>query len=479
MYALKQRVHPTWLLTVLCIGLLAGVALARYVPPQSFLLALAGATAVVFGFWRRHAWLLVLVAMGGTMIGVWRGGLEMQGLAAYQSIVGTTATITGTVNADPQSAKANRQGLSMTDVTIAGHSLPGTVYVAVADTPLLRRDDRVTVTGKVTAGYSNYAATMYQASLQQVARPHNIFLDLRDRFSAAVRVVIAEPMASLGIGFLVGQKTALPSDFSDALKIAGLTHIVVASGYNLTILVRLVRRLFQKISKYQVAFWSIALIIGFMAITGWSASMTRAGLVAGLSLWAWYYGRKFHPVTLLAVAASITVLVHPPYVWGDIGWALSFAAFSGVIVLAPLLIAYFYGNTKPRFVARIIIETGSAQLVTLPIMLGVFGQFSVVALLSNVMVLTLVPYAMALVFVAGVGQLIMPVITPIIAWPAQLLLGYMVWAVNWTASMPWAQVKWQLPVWGVVLSYLGIGALCIYLQRVTGYQLRNVNLIDE
>lgn len=129
--------------------------------------------------------------------------------------------------------------------------------------------------------------------------------------------------------------------------------------------------------------------------------MTRAGLVAGLSLWAWYYGRKFHPVTLLAVAASITVLVHPPYVWGDIGWALSFAAFSGVIVLAPLLIAYFYGNTKPRFVARIIIETGSAQLVTLPIMLGVFGQFSVVALLSNVMVLTLVPYAMALVFVAG------------------------------------------------------------------------------
>jgi hypothetical protein len=94
------------------------------------------------------------------------------------------------------------------------------------------------------------------------------------------------------------------------------------------------------------------MILSFMAITGWSASMTRAGLVAGLSLWAWYYGRKFHPVTLLAIAASVTATVYPPYAWGDIGWALSFAAFAGVMIIAPIVTSYFFGSEKVPFVGN-------------------------------------------------------------------------------------------------------------------------------
>ena len=206
--------------------------------------------------------------------------------------------------------------------------------------------------------------------------------------------------------------------------------------------------------------------------------MTRAGLVAGLSLWAWYYGRTFHPVTLLLLAASITAMVYPPYTWGDIGWALSFAAFAGVIILAPLLQAYFYGDKKPTFVGRIVIETASAQLATLPIMLSVFGQFSIIALLSNVLILSLVPLAMLLSFIAGLTQIVFPVLGAICAWPVQVLLGYMVWVVNWTASLPWAQIKWQMPAWGVTVCYVAIVGACLYLRRATGYQLRQVNIVE-
>jgi competence protein ComEC len=142
-----------------------------------------------------------------------------------------------------------------------------------------------------------------------------------------VRRSIAEPESSLGIGYLLGQKNNLPSDLVEALKATALTHIVVASGYNLTILVRLGRRLFAKISKYLAMLTSVSLIIGFVAMTGLSPSMTRAGLVSLLSLWAWYVGRKFHPVQLILLVAAGSALLYPVYVWSDIGWLLSFVAF--------------------------------------------------------------------------------------------------------------------------------------------------------
>ena len=478
MYFLGQRVHPTWFVTIGCIGLLVGVAGARYVGQVSVLFLAAGGAAVLLGFLRRHAWMFALVLVGAGMIGLWRGGLEAQALGVYAGMIGKQVTLTGKIAGDPQIVDGGKQSVAMTGITIKNQRVAGAVRVTLGETPKLRREDRVTVGAVLSAGYGTYAAVMYDARLEKIERPEDIFLNARDGLSVALRTAMSEPMASLGVGFLVGQKSELPSDFSEALKIAGLTHIVVASGYNLTILVRLARRLFEKISKYQAALWSMGMILGFMAITGWSASMTRAGLVAGLSLWAWYYGRTFHPVTLLAVAASITAMVYPPYAWGDIGWALSFAAFAGVIIFAPLLQAYFYDKQKATFVARTVIETASAQLVTLPIMLGVFGQFSVVALISNVMILALVPLAMLLTFVAGVSQILLPGIAEVLAWPAQVLLGYMVWAVGWTASFPWAQIAWQMPWWGVIISYMGIIGACIYLRCVTGYNLRQVNIVE-
>ena len=92
-------------------------------------------------------------------------------------------------------------------------------------------------------------------------------------------------------------------------------------------------------------------------------------------------------MTLLLFAASLTVLLNPSYAWGNIGWQLSFAAFGGVMIVAPLLGAYFFGQQRLPTVVQIFFETLSAQLATLPIILYVFGKFSAVAVLSNICLL--------------------------------------------------------------------------------------------
>ena len=99
------------------------------------------------------------------------------------------------------------------------------------------------------------------------------------------------------------------------------------------------------------------MILSFMAMTGFSPSMSRAGLVAGLSLAAWYYGRTIHPLVLLPVAAGTTLLINPQFGWNDLGWQLSFAAFAGVIILAPLLQRYFFGDKEPGVFRQIFGST--------------------------------------------------------------------------------------------------------------------------
>ncbi|MNL17502.1 Competence protein [compost metagenome] len=344
----------------------------------------------------------------------------------------------------------------------------------------MKRGDRVSVEGRLEEGFGVFSAVVYRAEVQRVERPEpgDVARQVRDWFANAVRLAIPDPQASLGIGYLVGQRRALPEDLAAALQIAGLTHVVVASGYNLTILVRLARRLFTKVSKYMSALMASGMIVSFIAITGASPSMTRAGLVAGLSLLAWYYGRKFHPLILLVLVAAVTVLISPSFAWGDLGWQLSFAAFAGVMIVAPLAQRYFFGARKPGTIRQILGETVAAQLVTLPILVLAFGQFSNVAVVANLLVLPLVPLAMLLTFIAGITGLILPSVAGLVGAPAQWLLQYMIGVAEYLSKLPWAQTQIEINGWFVAVSYIVIILGCVYVWRKTKYDLRDSNIVE-
>ena len=68
------------------------------------------------------------------------------------------------------------------------------------------------------------------------------------------------------------------------------------------------------------------------------------------------------PTCFATHRVAITVLINPSYAWGDVGWQLSFAAFAGVMLLAPLLQSYYFGDKKPGTVRQILGETIAATL---------------------------------------------------------------------------------------------------------------------
>jgi competence protein ComEC len=175
-------------------------------------------------------------------------------------------------------------------------------------------------------------------------------------------------------------------------------------------------------------------------VTGFSASIVRAALVSSLSLWAAYYGLRIKPVVLISFAAALTGLVNPFYVWGDLSWYLSFLAFFGILVIAPTIQARLF-RRKPKILTAVLIETLSAELMTLPLIMMSFSQLSIVSLLANVLVVPLVPFAMLLSSVAAGAGALMPQVAGWIAWPAVLLLDYMLEIVRLLASVPSALMQ--------------------------------------
>ncbi len=480
-WKLRRRVHSSWLLATASCGVVMGVTLAQSVSDINgvgWLLCALSLIAVIS--WRRAAYLLPLIIVAGGIVGLWRGSLDQTQLAVYKNLYNAQIVIRGKVADDPDMGKGGQMVLRINNISADGHTLIGKVWVTTAAGKDIKRGDIVTIKGKLSKGFGNFAGTMYRAQLvmHQRPQPGDVARQVRDWFADSIRTAIPDPQASLGIGYLVGQKRALPPDLSEALQIAGLTHIVVASGYNLTILVRLARRLFVSVSKYLAALSASAMIAAFIAVTGASPSMSRAGLVAGLSLAAWYYGRKFHPLVLLPLAAAVTVLIDPSFAWNDLGWQLSFAAFAGVMIMAPLLQRYFYGDVKPGLIRQILGETISAFIVTLPILVYAFGQFSNVAVLANLLVLPLVPLAMLLTFIAGVGALVVPFAAATIGIPAYWLLTYMTTVTYHVADLPWALTELEMSEWMVVVGYVGIAGFCVYMWRKTNYNLRESNIVE-
>lgn len=421
-----------------------------------------------------------MVLLAGIGIGLWRGSLLQQNIQVLDGLVGQEIEVAGVIAEDVSIDVDGDIRFRLEQLQMQGEEIDGSLWVSVSEKVDVKRSDIVVLRGRVSEGFGTIPIAMYRASIISIERQDyaDVARDTRDWFAGGIREGVREPEASLGSGFLLGQKTALPEKLDIELQLLGLTHIVVASGYNLSILVRYSRRLFARISRFTALASSGILVWIFANITGFGPSMTRASVVTLLSLLAWYFGRKFHPFVLLSVSAAFTVMLNPTYAWGDIGWLLSFTSFIGVIILAPLIRAYFWGKVEPGNLQQILVETFSAQLLTLPIVSLVFEQYSPLALLANMLILPLIPAAMLLTFFAGIAGVLVPAVASIVGIPAEVLLGYMTVVVDWLARQPLAVSDIQFSLSHVIAGYLALLCLIVFLWRRTGYSFRDYNIVE-
>ena len=413
---------------------------------------------------------LISVIVLGLLIGFWRGNIVFQKLQQYESLYEQKITIKGKVLDDVGYNGERKQfQFNIAKVSHKSKGYIGKLQISTKQDPNITRGDTIAVFGKLKKGIgTSRQGSMTFADVKVLQENHSWLETVRSRFFNAIHRALPEPQASLGLGYLVGLRVSIPKDLSDKLSLVGLTHIIAVSGYNLTIIVEAVRRLFGKKSAYQSVLFSGLLIVGFLLVAGSSAPINRAAIVSGLSLLAWYFGRTIKPAVLLLISGAVTALINPLYVWGDPGWYLSFLAFAGVLLLAPLIVKRFSSTNQTGVVKQTLVETLCAQIVTAPYVLYLFGGVSVIAPVANILVLPLIPFIMLLVFLVGlIGMAYMPFAAFIGVVPSALL-SLQVMIIDRLSSISWARTEFEISVGTMIFGFALIAVFSTVLYQSTG-----------
>lgn len=474
-----KKFHTSYGVGAVCLGLLIGISLSQVYTashtPLGWLVGLVFILACLII--RIRIFTFVPIFIISVVIGYLHSSNYDITLRRLESFSGKAVVMSGNIAEDPQATVRGDVRLVLNDIHVDGVYYEGSVWVT-AEKENVKRGDNISLTGKMKPGFGTFQLSGSYITITQHNRTDDPLIAVRDRFAGALRNTIVEPAASLGIGFVIGQKSALPPELEDQLRVVGLTHLVVASGYNLTILMRFSKRIFEKHSKSFVVFSSLFLVISFIALSGASPSMVRAGLVAGLSILAWTYGRRFHPVLLILFVAAATATFQPIYLWADIGWWLSFLAFFGVLVCSPLLLNMIYKTSKVPAVSQLVSETLTAQIMTLPLILMVFGSLPILSIIANIVTAPLIPLAMLATATAGISSMILPALAPVLSLPAEILLSYIVFVVRTLSTPTWSLIDISISTATLGVIFTCYTFLLIIIWKKTKYNFRSQSIID-
>jgi len=286
----------------------------------------------------------------------------------------------------------------------------GLVRVRTKLYPAYEYGDRVVISGTlqrqvINPWYSRFS--LIYPGIKRLEAGNNIFIGFKNQLVSWYSRVLPEPEASLMAGIVLGSKRGLPLEFWENLRKTGTMHIVVASGFNVTVIMGTVVFLFAGIlPRLRALVLAMIAVAAYSIMAGLEPAIIRAAFMGTLAYLGQVLGKPRDGIRLLVAAAGAMLLINPLYLF-DVGFQLSFLATIGLIVISPRLPAWLPPGTR---------ETISAQLMVWPILLINFGQMSWIGILVNSLIVSFVPYVMFLFA---------------LPWLAYVPLHLMVLIINW------------------------------------------------
>jgi len=287
--------------------------------------------------------------------------------------------------------------------------------------------------------------------------------------------VLPEPEAGLAGGITVGDKRSIGPELSATFQRVSLIHMIVLSGYNITVVMNSVRWFLQSAPRF-LQYGSLASIVSFFVLmSGGAASAVRAGAMALIAVFARATGRIFLAGRILAVVAFAMVLWNPFTLAFDPSFQLSTLATLGLIAFTPIFAERLSWMTEKYGLREIASSTLATQLTVLPLLLYQNGQLSLVALPANLLALVPVPFAMLASFIATIGGMIASVVPAlsgvavIIAFPAYLILAYIIDVAKFFAALPFASIGvGAFSAWWMFLAYAVMFSALVYIKTRPG-----------
>lgn len=305
---------------------------------------------------------------------------------------------------------------------------------------------------------------------EMVWSPGNVIERLRHSVRDSFRTMLPEahhPYAGVLVALVIGDQRAIAGDLWNVFNRTGITHLMSISGAHITMVAALVmacvawgwRRVpalaLRCPTRRAAIVAGVLAALFYTAIAGFAVPAQRTLYMLMVAALALYSGRRPAASRVLCLALFLVLLVDP---WAVLsaGFWLSFGAVAALFFVGAAVVGNDKGNWRQYFKAWGVVQW-AATLASLPVLLLVFQQFSLVSPLANAIAIPLI------------GFVVTPLalLAAILPWPVLLELAHAILALlmdvlQWCATWP----VWQAaapPLWAAVAA--GAGVLLLLLPR--------------
>jgi len=341
--------------------------------------------------------------------------------------------------------------------------------------------DQVRITGKLETpmsegdfNYKNYLmkdgiySVMAFPDIELVSKDHtyNMFsffyekvLFLKTKMEKSINSNYSPPQSFIIEGIILGNDKNMSQELKDKFNSAGLSHITAVSGSNIVIMTSIIMSLllFFGMWRQKALYATFIFIWIYVLLVGLPASAIRAAIMASLLIISQIIGRQNASFRTIIIAAAVMIFQNPLVLFYDVGFQLSFLASMGIIYLKPMIDSVFYSLLKKRkniiklfekFKIKNLLDIFSttlvAQIFTLPVIIYSFKSVSLVAIITNLLIL---PTITILTFL-GFWSVVLGMFSRFLGWifylPCQVLLFYFLKILN-IFYQPWARVTISIP----------------------------------
>lgn len=469
-------------------GYAAALLLAHYLLPATYLIPAAAAALVLLlpaALWKRRRAVCFLLLISAAIGFLWYWGYDRLFVQPADAFVGETRTVSVRVCDYPEiNDDYTRVPVRSTDAAVPHVRM--LIYDYDCAMGELRPGDLVTVQLKLTSAGLRYGeeSDAYRAegvllrgyrrgAYRITGRAALAFLyapkELAHLMQQQALACFPEDVAPLMKALLTGNKREYYADdtLSSAMKTAGFSHIVAVSGMHVAFLIGALG--FISGSKRRTAFIGVPLVLLFMAMVGFTPSVTRAGIMQCMLLLAPLLKRENDPPTSLSAAGLLLLLLNPCAVAGA-SFQLSFAAMAGLILCSGRVFEWLFpAKTAPksavlrataRWIASLLAASVGALIFTTPIAAWRFGFIPLYGILTNLLCL----WAMSLAFALGWPVCLLGLLRPAWGAAAGWLVGwlprYVIFVVRRVARFPYAALLMgSAPArWWLLAVYVFFGA---------------------
>ncbi|MBI2607952.1 MAG: ComEC family competence protein [Candidatus Doudnabacteria bacterium] len=469
----RRGVSKSKIFLIFCLAFIVGVWLGKYASYEIMALsAMIFAMVVSLGWSSRAAKVIgfagLILVLGMARISF---SLQAEHLSGY---LDQTVEVVGLIVDEPD-VRSDKTYLTVGRLKVNNREIDSKLLLTTSLFPEYHYGDQIQFRKKITAprdaeaqgefSYKNYLsksgieAVVYYPDIELLASRQGNFVkaslfQFKQAFIGKISEILPEPHHSFLAGLLVGLRRGIPEQLLADFNTTGVTHIIALSGFNITIIAQAFDRLLLNWFRRRVSFiLSLVAIVLFVIMTGAQASVVRAAVMGILGMLALNTGRLDNITNALVLTGAVMLAINPQILHFDIGFQLSFLALMGLVYLAPRMEPYFVWLW--RYLREIVVATLSAQIFVLPVLLLNFDRLSLIAPITNVLILPLIPFAMLFGFLAGMLGLIWTGLALPLAWITWAMLEYVMQVVKLTARVPLASINFSnFGIWLLLLYYL-------------------------